>query len=307
MDKLVRFLPHTILLICSIVFLFIDKLSSNPLIQSVAINLASNGLFIVIAYSLYDFIKSRIVKRDEQYITNYIEHHIFKDIIVVLYTMKKYLYGYNLATNTVLNILDVGRYKQDQIKAVLINQVYMGFIIFKKVNDITNIFNGAINNAMIIKYGSRDHIINLLKIISLLSEIEAIYRDEGNFLSAEEQRTDFIVVDGEDISSQNEGYSLLFKRTEIPKVMRFYDDGKFDQKNRSKLLSTYLLKPEVAEFLSEKFYDLNSCIKIFLPDSSVIKEDLDKYEKIMKEKCMKGNTYKGNNLSKIKIVDFEES
>jgi len=116
MNRLIRIAPYVILVILGAVFLWLYSVATTEPFKTVYINLASSSIFIVIAYFFYDFIKSKIEKHDLRTIDQYIINQISFDVFAVLYTLKKYLHGYNLDTNIITNILYINSYDKNQIE-----------------------------------------------------------------------------------------------------------------------------------------------------------------------------------------------
>jgi len=150
--KIIRILPYIILLLLSLIFTVSSVHVSSDLGRTIFINLASSSIFVVFAYFFYDNIKYHIDKSESKYIDSYIRNQISHDVFVVMCLLKKYIHGYNLETNTLKNILAINSYSKEQINASISNQSYMGFQIFKEMEDIKDLFRDALDNNFIIRY-----------------------------------------------------------------------------------------------------------------------------------------------------------
>lgn len=290
MYRLLKIIPYIVLLLLTWFFLYLSRDFHDPLIQTLFLNIASSALFAVIAYLFYDLIRAVIEKHESSYISNYIKSQIEQDVFKVLYYMKKYIHGYNLNTNSVPNILEISRYSKKQIEIIISNQSYLGFIIFQNLIDIKGLFQGAINNALLVKYMSREHIINLLKVISLLSEIEDLFANERNFTPVGEDSIEFSIINGQKVNSKNEGKIFLFRKTAVFGEEIFYDSGVFEKENYSKLLKKYTLKRDIAHIIANKICILNIYLQVWLPKNLNKKDNLYKYE-TAKKHCLSINFF----------------
>lgn len=283
MYKIIRFAPYFILIILGIVFIVLYNTTSDEQFKIVFINLASSSFFVVVAYFFYDLIKSYIEKRDSRYIDSYIRNQISHDVFIVLYALKKYLHGYNLESNTVKNIFAINSYSKDQIESLLINQSYIGFQIFKEMEDIRELFRGALENNLFIRYSPREYVMNLLKVIDLVLHIEYVFRNEDNYTKSPEKAVEFICVNGKEINPENEeSRFLLLKKTQVKNRAIVYDSGRFDQSEEHRLLNRYTLKTHIAEILANHMLELNKLLRFWLPEEFHIKR-YDKSYRIIKD------------------------
>jgi len=272
MYKLIRLAPYVILLILGVIFLLVNNFLNSDQLKALFINLAASSFFVVIAYLFYDLIKSYLERRESQYIESYIKNQISHDIFIVLYSMKKYLHGYNLESNTVKNIFLINTYNRDQIESLIINQSYIGFQIFKELEDIKELFHGALDSSLFIKYSPREYVMNLLKITDSIVFIENAFRKEENYYKSPEKAIEFEYVNGKEINTENEeSRFLLLKKTQIMNRAVVYDSGKFDQSDESKLLNRYTMKPEVAKILANHIYYLFGLLRFWLPNEFQIR------------------------------------
>jgi hypothetical protein len=275
--KIIRFIPYVILLLLAVIFLVISVKITNDIYKNIFINLSASAFFVIIAYFFYDLIKKLIEKRESKYIDYYIRNLISNDVFVVLYTLKKYIHGYNLNTNTMEKIFDIVNYTKEQIKCSITNQSYIGFQIFKEMDEVKNLFKEAINNNFVIKYSQREYVINLLKIINILNKIEYIFRDETNFEEDAETAIEFIFLNGKQLNPENEDNRyLLLKKTQIENRAVVYDSGIFEKDSESKLLKRYIIKSNIAEEVSVGIYELNKLLIFWLPERYYI----SKYNKL---------------------------
>jgi hypothetical protein len=275
---LIRIAPYVILIILGAVFLFLAFTITADPFKSLCINLASSSIFVVIAYFFYDFIKSRIDKHDLRAIDQYIKNQISFDVFAVLYTLKKYLHGYNLDTNIITNILDINSYDRNQIASSLSNQTYMGFQIFKEMDDIRQLFHGALQNELFLKYSPKEYVMNLLRITNLLKQVESIFHNEQNYTESAEKTSEYICIKGTDINPNNDPNSfLLLKKTNIKNRFVVYDGGEFDESLRNRLLNRYILKPNVTPILASRIDELNRLLRFWLPDKYYIGKEGKSY------------------------------
>jgi len=269
--KIVRLLPYIILILLSLIFAVSSVYVSNGLWKIIFINLASSSIFVVVAYFFYDSIKSYIEKHESKYIDSYIRSQISHDVFVVLYMLKKYIHGYNLDTNTLQNILEINSYSKKQIETSIANQSYLGFQIFKEMEDIKDLFRDAINNNFIIRYSPREYVINLLKIVDQIIKIEHTFRNENNYSKCPEKAIEFFCVNAKELNPDNEeSRFLLLKKTQIENRAVVYDSGRFDQSKEGKLLNRYTINAESANKLANQVYELNQYLRYWLPEEFYI-------------------------------------
>lgn len=281
--RIARFLPYLVLLILAFGFLMAYEFASSELWKTIFVSLSSSSLFVVTAYFFYERIKSYVEKREARYIDSYIRNQIGHDVFVVLYTLKKYIHGYHLESNTVKNILEINNYTEEQIKSSMVNQPYLGFQIFKEMEDVTELFQDALQNNFIIKYSPREYVINLLRIVDLIVRIEHVFRNEENYSKSPEEAIEFLCANGKDLNPDNEeNRFLLLKKTQIPNRAVVYDSGKFDQSKESRLLNRYTLKPETAEMLARQINELNQHLRFWIPEAFYIRKH-DRFYRIIKD------------------------
>ncbi len=192
--RIVRLLPYFILLILAFAFTLAYTFTSSELSKTILINLSSSSLFVVLVYFFYDIIKSYIARHEIRYIDSYIRNQISHDVFVILYTLKKYIHGYNLESNTLKNIFQINNYSKEQIRASIVNQSYLGFQIFREMEDVKELFRDALDNSLVIKYSPREYVINLVRIVDLIIQIEHIFRNENNYAECPEKAIEFLCV-----------------------------------------------------------------------------------------------------------------
>ena len=281
--KIVRFLPYAILLLLAGIFTAFSVYVSSELWRAIFINLASSSIFIVVAYFFYDSVKVYMNKRESKYIDSYIRNQISHDVFVVLYMLKKYIHGYNLETNTLQHILAINSYSKEQIRTSIANQSYLGFQIFKEMEDIKDLFRDALDNNFVIQYSPREYVIKLLKIIDLIISIEHIFRKESNYSKSPERAIEFFCVNAKEMNPDNEeSRFLLLKKTPVEDRAVVYDSGRFDQSKENKLLDRYIINAESAELLAGQIYELNKYLRFWLPKEFHISR-YDKLYRIIKD------------------------
>lgn len=271
MYKILRIIPYVILLFLAYLFWYMSKHVVDPTMQAISINLASSALFVVAAYLFYDMTKAYVEKKESRYITEHINHHVSQDILVVLHLVKKYIHGYNLKTNTLDGLMKITRYSVEKIRSEITQQIYLGFEILKEIEDLKAFFKSAVSNSLIVKYAPRENIISLLKIISLLVEIEHMFKDPNNFNIFDGKVEDFIIVNGKDIDPKNDDKLLLVKKAETSEKFVVYDSGYVEPRHYPKLLQQYVLKPAAAALLANKIIELIQNLQPWLPRHAVVK------------------------------------
>lgn len=281
--RIVRLLPYFVLLILAFVFIVAYRFVSSELWKTVFINLCASSLFVVTAYFFYDRIRAYIEKRESRYIDSYIRNQISHDVFVVLYTLEKCIHGYNLESNTVKNIFEINSYSEEQIRSSIVNQAYLGFQIFKEMEDVKELFQDALDNNLVMKYSPREYVMNLLRISDLIVRIEHVLRNENNYRESPEKAIEFLCVNGKEINPDNEeSRFLLLKRTQIQNRAVVYDSGKFDQSKENRLLNRYTLKPEPAGVLAHQIHELNQYLRFWLPEEFHIRR-YDRFYRIIKD------------------------
>jgi hypothetical protein len=187
------------------------------------------------------------------------------NVFVVLYYLKKIIHGYNLETNTPEIILNLANYPKAEIKNAISNQNYIGFQIFKQMDEIRDIFKDILNDNLILKYSSHIDVINILKLNNLLSKIEFVLKNETNFEKSAEKGLEYKTLNGKELNPENDDKYLLLKKTPNPSRFVVYDSGYFYKDNIDKLLDRYVLKDSIKEDLSNYIYELFSLIKYWIP------------------------------------------
>ncbi|MGP3426994.1 hypothetical protein ACTVFR_22625, partial [Escherichia coli] len=133
-----RVLPYlslgTVTLLCFISTVFIQGDFKNVLLS-----VGANGVFFFIAYFFYDIVRQFILKKELRYIHQHIRQKISSSIFSYLYFVKKIVYGYNLDTNTIENIMGIANLKKGEIKNHISNQSYLGFQIFKSSSEVRSL------------------------------------------------------------------------------------------------------------------------------------------------------------------------
>lgn len=302
MYKLLRSVPYVILLFFAGFFLWVSKTETDLVTQTVALNLASSSLFVVIAYFFYDLAKAYIEQRESRYIADYIARHIRQDVIMLLHLLKKYIHGYNLETNTLDHIWAVSKYAQQQIRTIMSNQIHAGFLILKELEDLKGLFREVINNSLVVRYAPRDQIISLLKIISLLAKIESIFKDERNFDIYDGVDSEFLVINAKEFNPKNEAVFLLVKRVSANAEYVVYDYGYFEQQRLGELLQKFVLKKEYVDILSDKIFELIQFLRTWLPDQLPHSGYTNKYRIMENRFSMFTNTWVKNN--KVYVSDI---
>ena len=266
MYKLLRFLPYIIITTVAIILFSISNYVSNSTYKTIIINIGSNEIFLFIGYLFYDLIKSYIKKKEKTTLNEYINNQMANDIFVVLYYLKKIIHGYNLEANTLDNILNLVNYSKKEILNSILNQNYLGFQIFKQIDELRDIFKDVLNDNLILEYTTHVDIVNIIKINNLLSKIEYILKDSSNYNKDAESGIEYNIINGKEINPNNDDKYLLLKKTKVSDRYVVYDSGFFNKEDADKLLNRYVFKKETASKLAEYIYELFSLLKYWIPD-----------------------------------------
>lgn len=267
MHKILKLLPYALITLISVFFFVMAQFIESPFYWTVATNIGSNALFILIAYLFYDLIKSYIKGKEKEDLDEYIKNRIETDSLFVLHYLKQIIHGYNLDTNTLSNIFGILNYSEYELRNSISNQSYLGFQRFKQINGLRDLFINVLNNNLFLKHSSYLEDTNLIKINNLLYKIELLLKNEQSFIKCAEHAIEYTVVDAKDINpDNNEGYILL-KKTKIPSRFVVYDSGNFNKEDSSKLLYRYTLNEESVELLSKYTYELLSYLKYWMPQT----------------------------------------
>ncbi|MEZ9807145.1 hypothetical protein AB4250_12830 [Vibrio cyclitrophicus] len=235
-------------------------------LSSVLTSVASNGVFFFVAYLFYDVIRQKVLRKEQGYIHEHIKRQLSGCIFNYLYFIKKVIYGYNLDTNTIENILGIVKLEQRELKNHVANQSYLGFQIFKLTNEVRNLFDEISGDAIFLKFSSHLDSVNLLKISNNLQSLERIYRDPKNFTLCAEKGIEFKVIDGRCLNPDNDEKLLLIKTTAHESRFVVYDSGYFELPDHELLLNRYVLKIEAAEKVSNLMKASLMLMKPWLPN-----------------------------------------
>lgn len=262
-----RIIPHLSLGIASLLFFWASKIAINQEVKVILINIFSNAVFFFVAYLFYDIIRQIIIKNDKKYLTNYIKNKISNDIFVSLYFLKKIIHGYNLDTNTLKNIFNIINYSKNEICNSIKNQNYLGFQIFKDIDEVHSLFKSATNDNFILKYSSYIDTISIIRISNNLIKLENILRNENNFDKCAESAVEYKIVNGKSINPENDDGYLLLRRSKQKDIFVVYDSGYFDKQNIDKLLNRYVLKEDASQKISALLLETFSLMKYWIPEA----------------------------------------
>lgn len=301
-----RVLPYlslgAVTLLCFISTVFIPEGD----FKNVLLSVGANGIFFFIAYFFYDIVRRFILKKELRYIHQHIRQQISSSIFSYLYFVKKIVYGYNLDTNTIENIMGIAKLKKSEIKNHVANQSYLGFQIFKSSSEVRSLFNEIGKDSIFLKFSSHLDSIGLLKISNNLTKLELIYKNQENFKACAEKGIEFKVVDGKTLNPANDDKLLLMKSTAHDSRFVVYDSGYFETDTRELLLNRYVLKPEVAEFVSAVMQETLILMSNWLPQENDIASPNSMFRVIkgfFSEKTDMNN--KENNLFVADIVEYK--
>jgi hypothetical protein len=250
--------------------------------KEIVLGILSNGVFFFVVFIFFDLVRSINYKKESKYLNEYIKNKVGNDVFVALYFQKKILHGYNLETNTLDNIMGVIDYSQTEISRMIRNQRYLGFQIFKNIDEVKSLFEEVLNSNLILKYSSHTETINLLKITNNLSVLETIFKDESNFKKSHSKSLEFEAVDGKIMNADNpEGYILL-RRTPKKDIYVVYDSGVFEKRHTDKLIQEYVLKSDLCENVASLIYETLHLMKEWLPEVTRLRRREDRF-RIIKE------------------------
>ncbi len=261
-----RFLPYLSLGLVTVACFLVSGFVKSEDLSSVLTSVASNGVFFFVAYLFYDVIRQKVLRKEQGYIHEHIKRQLSGCILNYLYFIKKVIYGYNLDTNTIDNILGIVKLEQRELKNHVANQSYLGFQIFKLTNEVRNLFDEISGDAIFLKFSSHLDSVNLLKISNNLQSLERIYRESNNFTLCAEKGIEFKVIDGRSLSSDNDDKLLLIKTTAHESRFVVYDSGYFELPDHELLLNRYVLKTEAAEEISNLMKATLTLMKPWLPN-----------------------------------------
>ncbi|MEZ9185377.1 hypothetical protein AB4158_14405 [Vibrio splendidus] len=264
-----RFLPYLSLGLATGACFLAAEFVKNDDISSLFTSVASNGVFFFVAYLSYDVIRQKVLRKEQGYIYEHIKRQLSGCIFNYLYFIKKVIYGYNLDTNTIENILGIVKLEQKELKNHIANQSYLGFQVFKLTSEVRNLFDEISNDAVFLKFSSHLDSVNLLKISNNLQSLECIYRDPKNFTLCAEKGIEFKVIDGKSLNPNNDDKLLLIKITAHESRFVVYDSGYFELSDREVLLNRYVLKNEVADEVSSLMKATLTLMKPWLPNVGI--------------------------------------
>jgi hypothetical protein len=302
MNKLNRSIPYISFGLVSLIVFISAHFVSDGEIKSVLLNVFSNSLFFLFAYLFYDSIRQIVISREKKYLVDYIKNKISNDVFVSLYFLKKIIHGYNLETNTIVNIFDIVKYSKKEIYNSINNQSYLGFQIFKNTGEIRSLFKNALNDNLILKYSSHIDSIGILRIVNNLARLEFELKNESIFNECAETGAEFDLINGKDINPENDDKYLLLKKTSHPTRYVVYDSGYFEKNKIEVLLKRFVLKEGPAKEISEVLYETFSLMKHWLPEANRLARSETRF-RIIKEK-INPNTDSTTKDAKIYVDDI---
>lgn len=266
MQKFKRIIPHLTLGLVSLALFGVSKITTNQEVKDISINIFSNAIFFFIAYLFYDIIRQIVMSNEKKYLIDYIKNKIADDIFVALYFLKKIIHGHNLETNTLKNIFSIINYSEAEISNSIKHQNYLGFQLFKNLDEVHSLFKNAANDNFILKYSSHIDIISIIRITNNLINLENVLKNENNFDECAETAIEFCVMNGKNINPENDEKYLLLKKTQHKDRLVVYDSGYFEKQNIDKLLSKYILKENAAKKVTEVLLETFKLMKYWIPD-----------------------------------------
>lgn len=302
MNKFKRTIPHISLGVASLVLFWASKITTNQQLQDILINIFSNVIFFFIAYLFYDIVRQIIISKEKKYLTDYIKNKIANDIFVTLYFIKKIIHGYNLDTNTLKNIFNVINYSKNEVNNSVKHQNYLGFQIFKKIDEVHSLFANVANDNFILKYSSHIDTISIIRIANNLTKLESILKNENNFDECAESGIEYSVVNGKNINPENDEKYLLLKKTRHQGRFVVYDSGYFDKEKIDKLLNRYVLKEKSAQKITELLLETFSLMTYWIPETMQLSKSEGRF-RIIKD-FFSPNTKTKTKNAKIYVADI---
>lgn len=299
-----RIIPYISLGLASIIVLGTSQLISNEKLRNILISVFSSSVFFFLAYLFYDLIRQIILNKEKKYLVDYIKNKISNDIFVALYFLKKIVHGYNLDSNTLENIFNTVTYSKNEILNSVKNQNYLGFQIFKNMDEVRTLFGEVVNDNLILKYSSHVDSISILRIANNLARLESILKNENSFDNCAESGIEFTVVNGKDINPDNDERHLLLKKTAHSDRFVVYDSGFFEKEKTDKLLSRYVLKGDSAKEVSDLMFETFTLMKHWLPDTIRLSKNETRFRIIKDFFCP--NTNSKTKKTKIYVADIVE-
>ncbi len=299
-----RIIPYISLGLASIIVLGTSQLISNEKLRNILISVFSSSVFFFLVYLFYDLIRQIILNKEKKYLVDYIKNKISNDIFVALYFLKKIVHGYNLDSNTLENIFNTVTYTKNEILNSVKNQNYLGFQIFKNMDEVRTLFGEVVNDNLILKYSSHVDSISILRIANNLARLESILKNENSFDSCAESGIEFTIVNGKDINPDNDEKHLLLKKTAHSDKFVVYDSGFFEKEKTDKLLSRYVLKGDSAKEVSDLLFETFTLMQHWLPDTIRLSKNETRFRIIKDLFCP--NTNSKTKKTKIYVADIVE-
>ncbi len=299
-----RIIPYISLGLASIIVLGTSQLISNEKLRNILISVFSSSVFFLLVYLFYDLIRQIILNKEKKYLVDYIKNKISNDIFVALYFLKKIVHGYNLDSNTLENIFNTVTYSKNEILNSVKNQNYLGFQIFKNMDEVRTLFGEVVNDNLILKYSSHVDSISILRIANNLARLESILKNENSFDNCAESGIEFTVVNGKDINPDNDERHLLLKKTAHSDKFVVYDSGFFEKEKTDKLLSRYVLKGDSAKEVSDLLFETFTLMQHWLPDTIRLSKNETRFRIIKDFFCP--NTNSKTKKTKIYVADIVE-
>lgn len=301
-----RILPHVSLGFASVVLFFASRITSNEELKNILVNIFSNAAFFFVAFLFYDIVRQFIINHEKKYLNDYIKNKVANDILVVLYFFKKIIHGYNLDSNTLGNILGTVNHSYSEVSTSIKNQSYLGFQIFKDMNEIHALFKSAYEDNFILRYSSHVDVISLIRIANNVAKLEAVLKNINNFSECAEKAVEFNIVNGKSINPQNDSRYMLLKKTNYKDRFVVYDSGDFGEDRVDILLNRYLLKDDAVIEITSLFIQTFSLMKYWLPNTIQISKK-EKRFRIIKNFFSPTTNLKTNdmNMHVADIVDLK--
>ena len=300
-----RIIPYLSLGLASALVYLLSRLVADETIKTVLLGVFSNSLFFFLAYLFYDLIQQRIVNKEKRLLLEYIRRRVSNDLFVSLYFMKKIIHGYNLESNTIENILGLINYSETEVFRSIVNQNYLGFQIFRKIDEVRTLLDDTLSNNLILKYTSHTEITKLLQMANNFTRLESALRNRENFRKVAETGVEFKIIHGKSLNLNNDDKILLVKRTSHADRYVVYDSGYFEREDEDLLLERYVLQEKPARQIAALVSETLSLMRNWLPEVTMLRRN-EKRFRIIKDFFSPSTDVLTNDV-KIHVADIVQS
>ena len=210
-------------------------------------------------------IKTKSKKELKRGIFQYAQSYINGDILSILLTLSKFVYGFDQGRSLAKALL-LMRQTKDELRISIQDQKYLGFQLFKLWQDKYDYFSKVLENNFILNKLDDNQVLVIINLTNEFKKAERDFINEDSYELIGEKKDEYKVVKGTDINIENvqhpNRYLLLRTIKEDKQVVE--DFGDFSYINIDKLLKVYALKPGVAERIALDISEICSQINRWL-------------------------------------------